>query len=159
MKALKVTLASIFLVLVVLLLINRCKGPQYTDRPEDIGHDGRFKVALRWDFPGDVDLHVGEPSGNRICFQSPRNSFTGGELDIDNQQGGPATFEHIYWENPPAGDYQIQLCYYAPVGGHLTGGDCKVYVYVDNQLKNEFTVKLVRPSAATVIPVTTVHID
>lgn len=57
----------------------------------------------------DIDLHVVDPSGERIYFGHMR-SASGGYLDRDDTYGpGP---EHIRWTNAPAGTYKIYVHYY-----------------------------------------------
>ncbi len=65
---------------------------------------GRLQITLTWDRPGDMDLHVVPPSGERIYFG--HRSAAGGQLDRDDTRGtGP---ENIYWDAaPPSGDYTI----------------------------------------------------
>jgi hypothetical protein len=55
---------------------------------------GDPQFTLLWDSEADLDLHVIEPSGKEIYWESPQGRF-GGELDVDNTRGfGP---ENIYW--------------------------------------------------------------
>ena len=57
----------------------------------------------------DIDLHVIDPNGDRICFYQ-MTSPSGGYLDRDDRHGpGP---EHIHWDNAPAGTYKIYVHYY-----------------------------------------------
>lgn len=57
----------------------------------------------------DIDLHVVDPSGEKIYFQH-MNSASGGYLDRDDTVGpGP---EHVRWSNAPAGLYKIYVHYY-----------------------------------------------
>lgn len=57
----------------------------------------------------DIDLHVIDPNGDRICFYQ-MTSPSGGYLDRDDTHG-PGS-EHIHWNNAPAGTYQIYVHYY-----------------------------------------------
>jgi hypothetical protein len=87
---------------------------------------GEIKVTLTWDFVADVDLHVIEPSGNRIYFGN-KYSQTGGFLDFDNTVAyGP---ENIYWEDAPEGTYEVYLDHYS---GN-TGGNYTVFVQIGGQ--------------------------
>ena len=148
MKTRKTVLFSIyaFLILLYLLLCLRCcchreeevplpdAPPAYTggtdleNRAREIGHDGRLKITLLWDFPGDIDLHVREPNGFEIYFNQKRDRRTGGYLDIDNTVGGHGSAENVYWETPPSGNYKVSLVYFAAAPSHLTGGPCTVIV-------------------------------
>ena len=57
----------------------------------------------------DIDLHVIDPNGERICFYH-MNSASGGYLDRDDVVGpGP---EHIRWSDAPEGLYKIYVHYY-----------------------------------------------
>lgn len=57
----------------------------------------------------DIDLHVIDPFGERICYYHSY-AESGGFLDRDDTHGpGP---EHIHWQNAPAGDYKIYVHYY-----------------------------------------------
>lgn len=57
----------------------------------------------------DIDLHVIDPNGDRICYYQ-MTSPSGGYLDRDDRHGpGP---EHIHWDNAPAGTYKIYVHYY-----------------------------------------------
>lgn len=54
--------------------------------------EGLFNITLNWDGLGDVDLHIIEPTGNRIYFNNAMSDA--GYLDFDNTYGfGP---EHYY---------------------------------------------------------------
>jgi hypothetical protein len=99
------------------------------DRREDIGIAdgalisgfGEIKVTLTWDFVADIDLHIIEPSGNRIYFANAV-STSGGFLDFDNRIAyGP---ENIYWEDAPEGTYHVYVDHYAGE----TGGNYTVFV-------------------------------
>lgn len=116
--------------------------PQPEPAPEvpDQGQDGEFRVTISWEFPGDVDLHVIEPSGNEIDYTNMRNGATGAELDVDNRQGGrpgsPAV-ENVYWTNPAHGTYVVDILFFsvsenAPNGGNVNiriknGDDVRTY--------------------------------
>jgi hypothetical protein len=55
---------------------------------------GDPQFTLLWDTDADLDLHVIEPGGKEIYWESPKGAH-GGELDVDNTKGfGP---ENIYW--------------------------------------------------------------
>lgn len=78
---------------------------------------GDLQVTLTWRAHADIDLHVVEPTGERISYQQTTSS-SGGTLDRDNQcadfeMGRP---ENIFWPTPPAGTYEIYVDYYADCG-------------------------------------------
>ena len=79
-----------------------------------VGGQGELKLTLLWDFAGDIDIHVQQPSGNWINYTQPRDAASGGYLDVDNVIGGSGSAENIYWENPPKGHYKVWLHYYSP---------------------------------------------
>ncbi|MDE7380965.1 MAG: hypothetical protein K2N03_02400 [Muribaculaceae bacterium] len=76
------------------------------------GESGNLRVALLWDHPGDMDLHVVQPNGRCVDFARMRDRQTGGRKDIDNVFGGRGSAENIYWEKPGNGEYEIFLNYY-----------------------------------------------
>ena len=100
------------------------------ERADTIGHDGKLKITLLWDFPADIDLHVEQPNGFEIYYKNEhkKDSQTGGFLDVDNQTGGRGSAENIYWENPPQGEYVVSLVYYKQQTGGEEGGICTVVV-------------------------------
>lgn len=58
----------------------------------------------------DIDLHVIDPFGKEIYFENTYSYKSGGWLDRDDVYGpGP---EHIYFEEAPAGTYQVKVHYY-----------------------------------------------
>lgn len=160
----KIVLASVYAILILLLLLtpracsctpaggqndrtdrddNRGEAPADTARAEGraiqpdeeevrraerVGHRGALKVTLLWDFQADIDLHVLQPNGRVIFFQSKRDPSTGGELDVDNTDGGPGSAENIYWENPPKGEYYVKLNYYNYSSARMESGPCKVII-------------------------------
>ncbi len=77
---------------------------------------GDPQFTLIWDTRADIDIHVLEPGGSHIYWES-RNGNEGGELDVDDVDGyGP---ENVYWvqgQGPP-GDYKWYVHYYGGLGG------------------------------------------
>jgi hypothetical protein len=87
---------------------------------------GDPQFTLIWDSEVDLDLHVIEPGGKEIYWESPKGKF-GGELDVDNTKGfGP---ENVYWlredqatgkrvkgQGPP-GMYRWFVVYWGGFGG------------------------------------------
>ena len=69
-----------------------------------------LRVSLSWFNYDDLDLHIIEPKGGRICFHA-RRGVTGGALDVDMNAGGGTTrepVENIVWTaTPPDGEYRI----------------------------------------------------
>ena len=59
------------------------------ERVKEAGGDvtGDLRLSLSWFNTDDLDLHLVEPGGNNIGFQSKR-SRTGGKLDVDMNAGG-----------------------------------------------------------------------
>ena len=76
------------------------------------GQTGDLKVTLLWDFYGDIDLHVMQPTGFEIYYSHPQDAVTGGALDVDNREGGEGSAENIFWPNPPKGKYQVYLHFF-----------------------------------------------
>ena len=99
-------------------------SPEMERRIRDAGGaSGEIEIGLIWQDYNDLDLHVVEPSGNRIYFGRKRSSLSGGTLDIDRNAGcGNRTrepVEHIVWADTdiPTGDYKIQVHYFAHCRG------------------------------------------
>lgn len=103
-----------------------------TGDPRNYGGMGKLKITLLWDFYGDIDLHVVEPSGNTI-FHRKKIGDTGGRLDIDRTTGGVGSAENIYWADvPPSGDYKVYLHFYRKSSNQEpSSGVCRVYVFKD----------------------------
>ena len=78
---------------------------------------GFFTATLTWNGEGDVDLHVYEPSGSHVFYQSMTGSS--GYLDVDNTvANGP---EHFFAaceaEKLQAGTYQVGIANYDRADG------------------------------------------
>lgn len=103
-----------------------------TGDPRNYGGMGKLKITLLWDFYGDIDLHVVEPSGNTI-FHRKKIGDTGGRLDIDRTTGGVGSAENIYWADvPSSGDYKVYLHFYRKSSNQEpSSGVCRVYVFKD----------------------------
>jgi hypothetical protein len=128
MKALKIILLSIYVVLIALLLMNRCNRNPIMN----IGGDGKMKVTMMWDAGADIDLHVFEPNGTHIYFGHSEDPNSYAYLDVDNQVGGPGSAENIFWESEPvAGNYKIAIHYFK---GDKPSVDVKVYVKIGNDI-------------------------
>lgn len=62
--------------------------------------EGELRISLSWFNYDDLDLHVFEPSGNRIYYGSKR-STSGGHLDVDMNAGSGTSrsaVENIIWD-------------------------------------------------------------
>lgn len=94
------------------------------------GNTGKLRVALRWDFPGDIDLHVVQPNGRCIDYRRTKDIDGGGRKDVDNLKGGNGAAENIYWEVPSMGDYKVFLHYYPhpEASGRNGKGNCTIVV-------------------------------
>lgn len=179
MKAMRIVLVLTYVVLVFLLLLgllfNACRSCSLPDLPNieggndeppaeeevidealNVGQDGQLKVTLLWNFNADIDLHVIEPNGNEIYFNHKRSS-TGGYLDVDNVDGGRGSAENIFWENPPTGNYKVQLVYYSKGNQAPTSGTCKVVVFNKDQEPQVYTVQMNESQRRDVVDVTTVQ--
>jgi hypothetical protein len=86
--------------------------------------DGKLRFSIMWaegsEDNSDLDAHCKEPGGNTIYFSSPRNSRTGGNLDIDIQnpqnhkRSGKNVVENITYPNVPGdGVYQFLVHQYS----------------------------------------------
>jgi hypothetical protein len=76
---------------------------------------GKIQVSLKWDNRNDLDIHLIEPSGNRISYRN-KISRAGGILDVDMNAGEDESnkpIENIYYGlNAPAGHYRIVVDFY-----------------------------------------------
>jgi len=76
---------------------------------------GKIQVSLKWDNRNDLDIHLIEPSGNRISYRN-KISRAGGILDVDMNAGEDESnkpVENIYYGvNAPAGHYRIVVDFY-----------------------------------------------
>lgn len=132
---LKGFLAGAFILLIALLLMSRCRLPERQDdfTEEDLG-SGPIQVTLRWDFPGDVDLHAIQPDGDEIYFANTEGSGRhGGQLDHDDLEGGRGAVENIYWSDPVEGPYKIRAVFYRVSDDAPQGGTVNVRVKVNGQ--------------------------
>lgn len=71
-------------------------------------------IRLSWSTVDDLDLHVTEPSGERIYYGN-RQSATGGQLDVDSNaacgQQTTTPVENVYWpaSGAPRGEYSVRV--------------------------------------------------
>ncbi len=90
-----------------------CDGRVLSPTPGGTG--SALEISLRWDAPAgvDLDLHVYEPSGERI-YWNHKTSATGGTLDWDNQCNGyeNGRTENVSYEAPVSGVYKVEVHYY-----------------------------------------------
>jgi hypothetical protein len=107
---------------------------------DTIGGRGRLKVTLMWNFFGDIDLHVTQPGGVEIYFDHNQDPDTGGFLDVDNRVGGSQSAENIFWENPPKGEYKVELVYFKDSGKQPSEGTCRVVVLEEGKDPKIFDV-------------------
>lgn len=105
---------------------------------------GAIKVTLTWNTTSDIDLWVTDPNGVKIYFDNP-SSNSGGILDFDDTDGyGP---ENIFWsENPPPGQYKVEVHYYSDNGQGNTSYKVQIetanYVQIiDGALNSENQIK------------------
>jgi hypothetical protein len=91
--------------------------------------EGDIRVTLLWNSDDDVDLHVIDPSGERIWYRN-RASASGGELDRDDNVNScgfdaePGGVENVFWAaDAPPGSYTVEVYSYldcAPAGTEFT---------------------------------------
>lgn len=126
---------------------------------EDIGNKGDLKVTLLWDFPGDIDVHVIEPNNYEIYYDQKRDERTGGELDVDNRDGGQGSAENIYWIKPPKGQYKVRLVYYqaSRQNGEEGRGTCRVVIFQKGKQQEIYNVPM--SHASEVKNVTTITVN
>jgi hypothetical protein len=95
----------------------------FSERLRQAGaRSGDVQVSLEWKNVNDLDLHVIDPSGERIFYSHPR-STSGGVLDVDmNRSGNDLTtrpVENVYWPEhaAPRGTYRVEVMHFANHGG------------------------------------------
>jgi hypothetical protein len=79
---------------------------------------GQVQVSVTWDSASDVDLHVVDPSGERIYWAN-RTSASGGQLDLDSNAGcsiDNVNNENIKWTTAPNGTYTVAVDYWSSCG-------------------------------------------
>lgn len=79
---------------------------------------GDVQVSVSWNTASDVDLHVVEPSGERI-YWAHNVSATGGRLDLDSNAGcaiDNVNIENIRWTSAPSGTYTVAVDYWSSCG-------------------------------------------
>ncbi|PLW95254.1 MAG: hypothetical protein C0592_00545 [Marinilabiliales bacterium] len=102
------------------------------------GDTGAITITLTWQTYDDLDLHLVEPSGNRIYFDN-KVSPSGGALDVDiNAEGGSMTsnaLENIYYKGvPPSGQYTVYVHFYERVTTQ-SSIPYQVYVTLDGKTR------------------------
>ncbi len=119
---------------------------------------GDLGITLVWhsSVPVDLDLWVTEPNGNVIDYGSPA-SAAGGQLDIDNQcddyvAGRP---ENIFWTNPPAGNYKVEVNWWSYCDTPLSSTSYEVRVVNKGETKT-YTGTV---AADATVHVTTVNVQ
>ena len=132
---------------------------------------GDPQFTLIWDTEVDLDLHVIEPGGKEIYWETPNGAF-GGELDVDNTKGfGP---ENVYWlhlvegtdekvkgQGPP-GEYKWFIVYWGGFGGIAKPTKWKVRIKhagkvtlvtgrfkVLNERSRQYSLKVESPAGAS----------
>ena len=73
--------------------------------------NAKMRVSLSWHNGDDLDIHVIEPDGNRICFHNK-----GTKLDVDMNAGGPKNdkdpVENVSWTSVRDGLYSVIINQY-----------------------------------------------
>ena len=81
---------------------------------------GILQVSILWTGVYDIDLNVYEPSGNCIYWLNRSNGPTQGNLQSDNLGSNTGVnVEHIYWNNPASGHYNVTVAWYGPPSGQV----------------------------------------
>jgi hypothetical protein len=96
---------------------------------------GDFQATLLWETDADMDLHVIDPSGAEIFFDSS-SSPSGGTLDQDDVPscGDNRTHvENIFWPTgaTPPGTYTVFVVYFAPCSDPGSSTPVQVTIAVD----------------------------
>jgi hypothetical protein len=94
----------------------------FSERLRQAGaRSGDLQISLEWKNVNDLDLHVIDPSGERI-FYNHRYSRSGGHLDVDMNAHDELTsrpVENVYWpeRGAPRGLYRVEVMHFANHGG------------------------------------------
>lgn len=118
---------------------------QNCDGVDLIVGDGELRFTLIWNSGDDLDLHIVEPSGERIWW-GDRTSDTGGELDRDDNVGTcvadpePGGVENVFWPEgaAPTGSYTIEIANYNDCDDGNTG-TWELLVYQDGALLTSYS--------------------
>jgi hypothetical protein len=93
----------------------------FSERLRQAGaRSGDVQVSLAWANANDLDLHVFDPSGERIFYNNPI-SASGGHLDVDMNAQAPLTarpVENVYWpeRGAPRGAYKVEVVHFTNHG-------------------------------------------
>lgn len=122
---------------------------------------GDVRATLTWSGIADLDLHVIDPSGFELYFNSaraPDRSPSGGTLDVDQNAGCPpgspsgSRVENIFWptNRAPSGQYKAFVVNYDTCGGASLA--YRLQVYVDNRIVRD-TSGVLQPGQGSSSPV------
>lgn len=75
-------------------------------RASSVGSNGTLKITLLWDFDGDCDLIVNQPTASDVYYGRSSDSSYGALYSGDNT-GGNGSYESIRWTNPDTGIYDV----------------------------------------------------
>lgn len=106
---------------------------------------GDVQVTLRWQGEADLDLHVIDPNGEEISYETPQ-STSGGILDVDANgecQGEARPVENIYWPTgeAPDGTYEVRVVYYQSCG-FTEPVDYEVTITVDGEVMDVINAQM-----------------
>eukprot|EP01047_Picozoa_sp_COSAG01_P016762 COSAG01_NODE_868_length_13035_cov_4.786024_6_plen_677_part_00 len=65
-------------------------------------------ISITWDEKADLDLHCTAPSGI-VIMNVKKDATTGGQVDVDNQNGGAGSVENLFFTKPSNGDYSCSV--------------------------------------------------
>lgn len=105
---------------------------------------GDVQIALSWDAPSDVDLHVIDPANEEIYY-GDEMSTSGGILDLDSNAGcsiDNKNNENITWPTgrSPQGTYKVLVDYWSSCGVAAT--NYVVTVTIAGRVPQVFTGRL-----------------
>lgn len=114
--------------------------------------NGDVQVSVSWTGASDVDLHVIDPSGEKVYFGN-LTSASGGTLDLDSNAAcniDNTNNENIVWPvgGAPRGEYRVVVDYWSDCG--VAQSDYVVTIQVEGQEPQIYSGSFVGPSNTNV---------
>lgn len=110
--------------------------------------NGDVQISVSWTGASDVDLHVIDPSGEKVYFGN-LTSESGGTLDLDSNAAcsiDNVNNENVVWPvgGAPSGEYRVEVHYWSDCG--VPRSDYVVTIQAEGQEPQIFSGSFVGPS-------------